>query len=129
MRRHSHHAPHHESPQEQRLREIVDELVPDDSQKQAYLAFAHELMAAERHAPFGSVIPRERGDPRNLAAMETRRDPSIGGAQRTVGTSGVTKGRDPSQRTKRIAAKWFERGLHGHLLWLVGQAVIQERPW
>ena len=45
------HPPHHESPHEQRLREIVDELVPDDSQKQAYLAFARELAMAQRHAP------------------------------------------------------------------------------
>jgi hypothetical protein len=28
------------------------------------------------------------------------RDPSIGGAQRTVGTSGVTEGRDPSSTSR-----------------------------
>lgn len=52
MSRRNCHPPHHESPHEQRLREIVDELVPDDSQKQAYLAFARELAAAERSSSF-----------------------------------------------------------------------------
>jgi hypothetical protein len=93
MRRHSHHAPHHESPQEQRLREIVDEIVPDDSQKQAYLAFAHELMVAMRSSPFvrrfSSEVP------------------------------------DFTHRTKRVVQKYFERGLHGHLLWLIGQEVLR----
>jgi hypothetical protein len=34
---------------------------------------------------------------------------------------------DYSVRTKRVVQKWFERGLHGHILWLVGQAVIGDR--
>jgi hypothetical protein len=49
MSRRNCHPPHHESPHEQRLREIVDELVPDSPQKSAYLTFARELTAAERH--------------------------------------------------------------------------------
>ena len=89
MSRRNCHPPHHESPHEQRLREIVDEVVPDCPQKPAYLAFARELAQSVHHAP----VP----------------DYEIG--------------------TKRVVQKWFERGLHGHLLWLVGQAVIQERPW
>jgi len=112
--------PEHQGPHELRLREIVNELVSDDSQKQAYLAFAHELAAAERSSSFvhrsSSVIPRERRDSRNLAARQTGRDPSIG--------VGVTKGREPSQRTKRIVAKWFRRGLSGHLMWLIGKEVL-----
>jgi len=52
MRRRHQQRPHHESPREARLREIVDELVPDDSQKQAYLTFAHELAVAERSSSF-----------------------------------------------------------------------------
>jgi len=159
--------PEHGSPHEQHLRDIVDELVQEESQKAAYLAFAHELAAAERSSSFvhrsSSVIPREQGDSRNLAAMETRRDPSIGvgvtkgrdpsiplgmtkgrdpstsGAQRTVGTSGVTGAAerasyivrrssfqvpDYSVRTKRVVMKWFGRGLSGHLMWLIGKEVL-----
>jgi hypothetical protein len=52
MSRRNCHPPHHESSHEQHLREIVDELVPDDSQKAAYLAFAHEFMAAGRSSSF-----------------------------------------------------------------------------
>ena len=115
------HPPHHESPHEQRLREIVDSLVTDISEKEAYVAFAHELAISVRREPVVFVIPRERSDSRNLAARETGRDPSIG--------VGVTRGREPSQRTKRVVQKYFERGLHGHLLWLVGQAVTQEQLW
>jgi len=29
--------------------------------------------------------------------------------------------------TKRVVMKWFERGLHGRLLWLVGSAAIRGR--
>ena len=103
--------------------------MPDNSQKQAYLAFARELAISVRREPMALVIPRDpirqaQGrlrDSRNLAARQTGRDPSIG--------VGVTRGREPSQRTKRVVQKYFERGLHGHLLWLVGQAVTQERLW
>jgi hypothetical protein len=108
------------------LRAIVNELVSDDSQKQAYLAFARELAISVRREPMALVIPREpirqaQGrlrDSMNLAARQTGRDPSIG--------VGVTKGRDPSQSTKRIVAKWFGRGLHGNLLWLIGEAIRGE---
>jgi len=86
------HPPHHESPHEQRLREIVDELVPDDYQKQAYLAFAHELAMAER---------------RQLQA-----------------SSHKLQAPDFGARTKRVVQKWFERGLHGNLLRLIGDAIL-----
>lgn len=97
MRRRHYHRPHHESPQELRLWAIVDELVPDDSQKQAYVAFARELAVAERSSSFVRRL-----------------------------SSNVP---DYSRRTKRVVMKWFARGLHGRLLRLVGQAVIQEKMW
>jgi len=50
MRRRSHHTPHRENPQEQRLRELVGSLVADESEKAAYVASAHELMMAERRS-------------------------------------------------------------------------------
>ena len=85
-----HHYPSHDrGPQEQHLREIVDVLVQDDSEKPAYLAFALEFRRSLHRAP----VP----------------DYELG--------------------TKRVVMKWFERGLHGHLLWLVGQAVIQKCLW
>jgi len=43
MKRRKKQQPEHESPHEQRLWEIVDVLVHDDYQKQAYLAFAREF--------------------------------------------------------------------------------------
>jgi hypothetical protein len=30
---------------------------------------------------------------------------------------------DYSRRTKQVVMKWFRRGLSGHLLWLIGEAV------
>jgi hypothetical protein len=92
MSRRNQPRPRHESPHEQRLREIVDELVPDDSQKQAYVLFARELAAAER------------------ASFFVRRS-----------TSDVP---DYSRRTKRVVMKWFRRGLSGHSMRLVGEAVL-----
>jgi hypothetical protein len=89
--------PEHESQHELRLRGIVDEIVSDDSQKQAYLAFAHELMAAGRSSSF------------------VRRPSS--------------EAPDFSMRTKRVVQKWFERGLSGHLLWLIGESVLQGRMY
>ncbi len=50
-RRHRRHHPHHESPHELHLREIVDEFVPEGAEKPAYLAFAHEFARTLRHAP------------------------------------------------------------------------------
>jgi hypothetical protein len=48
-RRHS-RSSHHKSPHELRLWAIVDSVVADVSEKKAYLAFAHELMEAERRS-------------------------------------------------------------------------------
>jgi len=31
---------------------------------------------------------------------------------------------DFSRRTKRIVTKWFRRGLSGHALWRIGEALI-----
>jgi hypothetical protein len=36
---------------------------------------------------------------------------------------------DFERGTKLVVMRWFKRGLHGHLLWLVGQAVVKERLW
>jgi hypothetical protein len=50
MSRRNQPMPHHESPHELRLWAIVDSLVTDISEKEAYLAFARELMFAERRS-------------------------------------------------------------------------------
>jgi hypothetical protein len=84
--------PEHRSPRELRLWAIVDSLVTDSSQKAAYLAFAHELVAAERRQPQAS--------------------------------SHKLQAPDFSRRTKRVVEKWFRRGLSGHLMWLIGEAVL-----
>jgi hypothetical protein len=36
---------------------------------------------------------------------------------------------DYERGTKLVVMRWFKRGLHGHLLWLVGQAVVKDRLW
>jgi len=105
MSRRYSHPPRHDSPHEQRLREIVDELVPDDSRKAAYLSFARELARAERRSRKPGTVPQS-------ACVE------LGAVQSPF-----------SQRTKRVVAKWFKRGLSGHLLWLVGEAVLREQTW
>jgi hypothetical protein len=33
---------------------------------------------------------------------------------------------DYERGTKLVVMRWFRRGLHGHLLWLIGQAAIRE---
>jgi len=125
MSRRNCHPPRHESPHEQRLREIVDSLVTDSSQKAAYVAFARELMAAERHAlcrqpQAASHKPKAPGP-----------NPRLGTVDWELETATKRPGSFPdySRRTESIVAKWFARGLHGRLLWLVGQAVIQEKMW
>jgi hypothetical protein len=95
MRRRERQQPEHGSPHEQPLREIVDEFVPDCSEKPAYVVFARELARAERDS---YIVHR----------------PSF-------------RVPDYSARTKRIVQKWFERGLRGRLLRLIGQAVLQGR--
>jgi len=94
MNRRHRRASHHESPQEQHLREIVDGLVQVELERAAYLAFAHELVRAER------------------ASYSVRR------------TSLCVP--DCSRRTKNVVAKWFRRGLSGHLMWLIGREILGE---
>ena len=93
MSRRNQPMPHHESPHELRLWAIVDSLVTDISEKEAYLAFARELMAAERASSF------------------VRRS-----------SSNVP---DYSRRTKRVVQMWFERGLSGHVMWLIGRELLR----
>jgi hypothetical protein len=61
MSRRNCHPPHHDRSDEQFLREIVSLFVPDDAQKQAYLAFARELMSSIHRVP---VLDFERGTKR-----------------------------------------------------------------
>jgi len=103
----------HESPHEQHLREIVDVLVPEDPQKPAYLAFALEFAMSLRHGPQLAGIPE--ADPGDSPRWDSPRIPA------TVP--------DFEPGTKRVVLKFFERGLHGHTLWLVGQAVMREQTW
>jgi hypothetical protein len=34
---------------------------------------------------------------------------------------------DFDRSTKAVAAKWFSRGLSGHVLWLIGSAILRDR--
>ena len=124
MKRRQEHQPHHESPHEARLREVVDELIPDTERRPEYLQFARELDLSLRRPPPALVIPREPGESRNLSASRNLSDPST-----PVGVTGRTKERprplpDFSTRSKRTAARWLRRGLSGRTLWRIGEALI-----
>ena len=99
--------PERGSPHERHLRDIVDELVREESQKAAYLAFARELALAQMRQP-----------------AKTGDSPMERSARGTVPVFAVP---DYSAWTKRVVEKWFRRGLHGKLLWLIGQAVLEGR--
>ena len=34
---------------------------------------------------------------------------------------------DFDRSTKAVVAKWFNRGLSGHVLWLIGSAILRDR--
>jgi len=34
---------------------------------------------------------------------------------------------DFNRSTKAVAAKWFNRGLSGHVLWLIGSEILRDR--
>ena len=100
MSRRHRHPPHGESPHELRLRAVVDSLVVDSSEKAAYIAFARELMAAQRRS--------------------TRPDsPEFRYQKPECSMGGYTP-----EPVKRVVMKWFRRGLSGHLMWLIGRSVL-----
>ena len=37
-------------------------------------------------------------------------------------------GPDFSRQTKRVVQKWFERGLSGHVMWLIGESIMRGGP-
>jgi hypothetical protein len=98
-RRHSRPS-HHESPHEPRLRAVVESLVKDSSEKEAYLAFAHELTRALRRS--------ERQD-----------RPEFRNQKPEFRVAGYTP-----EPVKRVVVKWFRRGLSGHLMWLIGKEIL-----
>jgi hypothetical protein len=81
-----------------------------------YVAFARELVRAERaqqrkqqaqaQAPGTGPVLQTGNWKLGAARMRPRPFP------------------DYSRRTKSIVAKWFRRGLSGHLMWLIGKAVL-----
>jgi hypothetical protein len=83
-----------------RLWAIVDSLVTGSSEKAAYVAFAQELMLAQRRS----------ARPDNSGVRMQKSECRIDG--------------DMTDRMKRVVEKWFRRGLSGHLMWLVGRAVL-----
>ena len=96
-------------PGRERILVVVNSLVKDENRKQAYLAFAQELVHAERASY--SV----RGSPmRKLGTVPRSACVELGAVQSPF-----------SRRTKRVVQKYFGRGLHGNLLWLIGQEVLR----
>jgi hypothetical protein len=95
----------------------VDSLVTYGSEKVAYVAFARELTAAQRHAP---QLKRQAAS--HKLPAKTGDSPS---ERSTRGTVPVFAAPDYSSRTKLIVAKWFARGLSGHLMWLIGEAILR----
>ena len=101
--------PEHQSPHELRLWAIVDSLVTDISEKEAYLSFARELAAVQR-----SSLIVHRPSMRKPGTVPRSAYVGLGAVQSPF-----------SQRTKRVVQKYFKRGLHGKLLWLIGQEVLR----
>ena len=115
---------HHQSPHELRLWAIVDSLVTDISEKEAYMAFGRELAVAERSSSF--VRRSTMREPGTVPAGDTsteRREGRVADVSPAPAFRGAVQ--SPfSQRTKSIVEKWFRRGLSGHLMWLIGRAVL-----
>ena len=117
------------------LREVVSAVVPATACEH-YLPFARDLYATFRRKPQAAsrklqaqaqaaqrVIPTKRSAWRNLAAEDRRRDPST---SLGVTEPGVRPPRFPgfSRRTKLVVMRWFERGLRGKSMWLVGERLL-----
>jgi hypothetical protein len=117
MRKRHQQRPNHESPHEARLREIVDELVPDKGCRPEYLLFARELDLSLRHAPNPKL---QTLNPKSRTA-----GPELQTENWKLGTA-TSRNRyvpDFSMRTKRVVAQWFRRGLHGRVMWRIGEAL------
>ena len=93
--------PEHESPHEVRIVRAVEAAGVSDEERPFYLAFARELAMAQRHSwrSDNSEFRNQRPEFR---------------------TPGFT-----NEATKRCVQKWFERGLSGHKLWLIGEALMR----
>jgi hypothetical protein len=115
MSRRQTHRPHHESPHEARLREVVCEMVPDPRQRPVYLRFARELdMSLRRPLKRQAQAQAQAGG----LTLET--------GNWKLGTA-TTRNRhfpDFRIRTKRVVARWFRRGLSGRAMWRIGQALF-----
>jgi hypothetical protein len=126
MSRRKHHAPHHENPHELRLRAAVNGLVSDETLRPAYLAFAHELIFAERlgTAPDSPEFRIQKPECRG----RNESHPQISQITQMIR---FRRGRprryaDYTRRTKLTVMKWFRRGLSGHLMWLIGREILGE---
>ncbi len=100
-----HHDVRHE------VEQVVDSCGVPREQREAYLAFALELARSLR-----------RGEPQ----ATSRKPQASGPAALSSGLWSLNS--DFSVGTKCVVAKWFRRGLSGHLMWLVGQALLSARP-
>ena len=96
-RRHRHR---HEYPSEERLLRVVEASGLEPGQEEAGLAFARELMLAERRS-----ARRDNSEVRNQKP-ECR-------------MGGYTP-----EPVKRVVMKWLRRGLSGRTLWRIGEALI-----
>jgi hypothetical protein len=117
-----------------------------------YVAFARELMLAERRSarqdnseirnqrpecrkrdgePTTDVLSdRGRSGQRRWTQIRGREmSPTPGTANRKLGTARMRPRPFPdySRRTKSIVAKWFRRGASGHLMWLIGKALLARK--
>lgn len=113
MKRRKKQQPEHESPHEARIVRAVEAAGVSDEERPSYLAFARELERTMRRSPKMGTVPR---------------DACVRCGFATVGTNGVVQSPfspDFGMRTKRCVEKWFRRGLSGHKLWLIGEALLR----
>jgi hypothetical protein len=100
-------SPEHRSPHEQRLREVVSELVQEESQKAAYLAFAHELMRTFRQPPRTPRTPSPGEGHQQIAWMMQRRGPKTGDSR------GGTRPRSDASNASRMCPQRLRRTWRG----------------
>ena len=113
--------PEHESPHETRIVRAVEAAGVSDKERPFYLAFARELDLSLRWGRLGtrSEIVR-RGQSPALRAPRSGTVPAI-----SVMSPPKPQAPDFGIRTKRCVEKWFERGLSGHKLWLIGESLLR----
>lgn len=153
MRRRHRRRHHPERQPRPSLEAIVRDCGCPADELEYYVAFARELLLAERRSArqnssefrnqsserrttvgghpqitqMTQIVHGRRAE-RNPQITQIPRIgvPALRTGNRKLGTATTRPFPDYSRRTKDVVAKWFRRGLSGHLMWLIGEAILGE---